>query len=178
MILRAGSMVLLAYVIGFILFTVTLGRPAADDAPATDAIIVLTGGPNRIEYAFAALKKRDGKRLLVSGTDPAVTKKDLVRRLGGNAALINCCVDLGSESVDTRSNAEEASRWLARRGYRSFRLVTSDWHMRRARYDFRGVLGDKYAMVPDAVRSEPQFMTLFGEYNKYVVRRIAALVDI
>ena len=177
MILRAGSMVLLAYVIGFILFTVTLGRPAADDAPATDAIIVLTGGPNRIEYAFAALKKRDGKRLLVSGTDPAVTKKDLVRRLGGNAALINCCVDLGSESYDTRSNAEEAARWLAKHRYRSFRLVTSDWHMRRARYDFGG-LGDKYRLIPDAVRSEPNFMTLFGEYNKYVVRRIAALVDI
>ncbi|MBA2467096.1 MAG: YdcF family protein [Sphingomonas sp.] len=178
MILRAGAMVLLVYVLGFILFTVSLGKPAANDSPATDAIVVLTGGPGRIEHAFAALKDRDAKRLLVSGTDPAVTKKDLIRRLGGHAALINCCVDLGSESFDTRSNAEEASRWLARHRYRSFRLVTSDWHMRRARYDFRGVLGDKYQLVPDAVRSEPQFMTLFGEYNKYVLRRIAVLLDI
>ena len=178
MILRAGSMVLLVYVLGFILFTVTLGTPAAKDAPATDAIVVLTGGPGRIEHAFAALKDRDAKRLLVSGTDPAVTKKDLIRRLGGPAALVNCCVDLGSESFDTRSNAEEASRWLAKHRYRSFRLVTSDWHMRRARYDFRGVLGDRYQLLPDAVRSQPNFMTLFGEYNKYVLRRIAVLLDI
>lgn len=178
MILRAGSMIVLFYLLGFILFTVTLGKPAASDAARTDAIVVLTGGPGRIEHAFAALKAREGQRLLVSGTDPAVTKKDLIRRLGGHGALVNCCVDLGSESFDTRSNAEEASRWLAKRRYRSFRLVTSDWHMRRARYDFRGVLGDKYKVVADAVRTEPQFMTLFAEYNKYVLRRFAVLLDI
>ena len=102
MILRAGAMVLLLYLLGFILFTVTLGKPAPKDAPPTDAIVVLTGGPGRIEHAIAALKARHGKRLLVSGTDPAVTKRDLIRRLGGNGALVNCCVDLGSESFDTR----------------------------------------------------------------------------
>jgi len=41
--------------------------------------------------------------------------------------------------------------------------VTSDWHMRRARYEFRRELGDDFRIVPDAVRSEPGFMTLFGE---------------
>ena len=103
--------------------------------------------------ASTVLKAGQAKRLLVAGADPAVTKKDLIHRLGGSAKLVNCCVDLGSESVDTRSNAEEASRWLARHRYRSFRLITSDWHMRRARYDFRQVLGDRYTIVPDAVRS-------------------------
>ena len=178
MILRAGAMLLMLYLLGFILFTVTLGKPAAENAPATDAIVVLTGGPGRIEHGFAALKAGHGKRLLVAGADPAVTKKDLTRRLGGNKALVDCCVDLGSESVDTRSNAEEASRWLAKHRYRSFRLVTSDYHMRRARYDFRGVLGDKYALVPDAVRSEASFTTLFAEYYKYILRRFAVLLDI
>ncbi len=84
-----------------------------------------------------------------------------------------CCVDLGSESVDTRSNAEEAQRWLAKRRYKSLRLITSDWHMRRARYEFRKVLGSDYDVVPDAVRSEPRFLTLFGEYNKLVLRRLS-----
>jgi len=92
--------------------------------------------------------------------------------------LVACCVDLGSESVDTRSNAEEAQRWLQRRKYRSLRLITSDWHMRRARYEFGKVLGKDYRLVPDAVRTEPSFLTLFGEYNKYVLRRLAVWIDL
>jgi uncharacterized SAM-binding protein YcdF (DUF218 family) len=116
--------------------------------------------------------------MLIAGTDPSVTKPDLIRRLKGKKKLVDCCVDLGSESVDTRSNAEEANRWLARRGYKSFRLVTSDWHMRRARYEFRRVMGNTYTVVPDAVRTQPSFMTLFGEYNKYLLRRIAVLLEI
>ena len=177
MIVRAGSLVLLLYALGFILFTVTLGRPAKG-SERTDAIVVVTGGSGRIEHGVEVLKAGQAKRLLVAGADPAVTKKDLIRRLGGSSRWVNCCVDLGSESVDTRSNAEEAARWLAKHRYRSFRLITSDYHMRRARYDFREVLGDKYEIVPDAVRAEPHFMTLFGEYNKYVLRRLAVLLDI
>ena len=69
---------------------------------------------------------------------PSVTKADLARRARAAAGkLIQCCVDLGSESVDTRSNAEEALRWLAKHGFHSVRLITSDWHMRRARYEFQ-----------------------------------------
>ena len=89
-----------------------------------------------------------------------------------------CCVDLGSESVDTRSNAEETGRWLAKRGYKSLRLITSDWHMRRARYEFEKVLGPKFRVVTDAVPGDPRFLTLFGEYNKYVLRRIAVWADL
>ena len=89
-----------------------------------------------------------------------------------------CCVDLGSESVDTRSNAEEARRWLDRRGFDSVRLVTSDWHMRRARYEFRKTLGDDYTVVPDAVRTEPGLKTLFAEYNKYLLRRLSMWLDL
>jgi uncharacterized SAM-binding protein YcdF (DUF218 family) len=92
--------------------------------------------------------------------------------------LLQCCVDLGSESVDTRSNAEEAGRWLSKRGFHSLRLITSDWHMRRARYEFNRALGKQYLVVPDAVQTEPSFLTLFGEYNKYVLRRIAVWIDL
>jgi uncharacterized SAM-binding protein YcdF (DUF218 family) len=117
--------------------------------------------------------------MLVAGADPAVTKPDLVRRLGrGSTRLVSCCVDLGSESVDTRSNAEEAQRWLVKRDYRSVRLITSDWHMHRASYEFSRVLGDDYRIVPDAVRTEPGFLTLFGEYNKLVLRRLAVWLDL
>lgn len=176
MIARLFSIVLLLYMLGFIAFAVTLGAPA--NGERTDAIVVITGGSGRIEHGVDMLAEGKARRMLISGTDPAVTKSDLIRRLQGKSKLLACCVDLGSESVDTRSNAEEAKRWLDRRGYKSFRLVTSDWHMRRARYEFRRVLDENYTMVPDAVRSEPRFMTLFGEYSKYLLRRLAVMVEI
>ena len=178
MIFRAVSLLLLAYLLGFVLFAVTLGSPASADSPRTDAAVVLTGGSGRIEQGLQSLRDRKARRLLVSGADPAVTKGDLTDRLEGSERLLRCCVDLGSESVDTRSNAEEAERWLEKHGYKSLRLITSDWHMHRARYEFRRVLGPDYELVIDAVRTEPRFLTLFAEYNKYVLRRIAVWLDL
>ena len=202
MIARLGALLLLFYALGFVLFAFTLGKPASADAPATDAAIVLTGGPGRIEHAIEVVRNHQAKRLLVDGVDPSVTKADLARRIPGSrpwlaccvdlgsesvdtrsnaeeaGRWLGCCVDLGSESVDTRSNAEEAGRWLARHKYRSLRLITSDWHMRRARYEFEKVLGRKYELITDAVRTEPSFLTLFGEYNKYLLRRLAVWADL
>jgi uncharacterized SAM-binding protein YcdF (DUF218 family) len=178
MISRIASLLLLLYALGFVIFAFTLGKPAPASAEPSDAAVVLTGGSGRIEHAMDVLRRRQAGRLLISGADPSVTKADLARRIPGSGPLLKCCVDLGSESVDTRSNAEEASRWLSKHHFRSLRLITSDWHMRRARYEFRKVLGGRYDVVPDAVRTEPSFLTLFGEYNKYVLRRIAAGVDL
>lgn len=178
MIARLFSLLLLGYALGFVLFAVTLGSPAPENAARTDAIVVITGGSGRIEHGIKMLEAGKAKRMLIAGADPSVTKRDLAKTWKGNGRLFRCCVDLGSESVDTRSNAEEAKRWLDRRRYRSLRLITNDWHMRRARYEFRKVLGSKYETVTDGVRSEPSFITLFGEYNKYVLRRIAVWLDI
>ena len=178
MITRAAALLILLYAIGFVLFAVTLGKAAPASAAATDAAVVLTGGSGRIEHAIRVLRDHKAKRLLVAGADPSVTKTDIARRLGGSRKLIQCCVDLGSESVDTRSNAEEAGRWLEQHHFRSVRLITSDWHMRRARYEFHKALGGKYRLVTDAVRTEPRLLTLFGEYNKYVLRRLAVWADI
>jgi uncharacterized SAM-binding protein YcdF (DUF218 family) len=178
MIARLGALLLLFYALAFVLFAFTLGKPARPDAPATDAAIVLTGGPGRIDHAIDVVKDHKAKRLLVAGVDPSVTKPDLARRIPGSRPWLACCVDLGSESVDTRSNAEEGGRWLARHNYKSVRLITSDWHMRRARYEFGRVLGRKYELTTDAVRTEPSFLTLFGEYNKYLLRRLAVWVDL
>lgn len=178
MISRAAALLLLLYALGFVLFAFTLGRPAPPSATATDAAVVLTGGSGRIEHAVAVLRAGKAKRLLVAGADPSVTKADIARRLGGSEKLLKCCVDLGSESVDTRSNAEEAGRWLSDHHFRSVRLITSDWHMRRARYEFEKGLGGRYALHTDAVRSAPGFVTLFAEYNKYVLRRLAVWADL
>ena len=178
MIARIGSLLVLLYALGFVLFAFTLGKPASANAAKTDAAVVLTGGHGRIEHAMEVLHGRKANRLLVAGADPSVTKADIARRIGGSRKLLQCCVDLGSESVDTRSNAEEAQRWMVRHRFRSLRLITSDWHMRRARYEFEKVLGPGFPIVSDAVRTEPSFVGLFAEYNKYVLRRLAVWADL
>ena len=178
MIARFLAFLAILYGLGFALFAVTLGRPAESATPKVDGIVVITGGPGRIEHATNLLAEGKGERMLIAGTDPSVRKVDLVRRLNAPRQLLDCCVDLGSESVDTRSNAEEAKRWIERRRYKSMRLVTSDWHMRRARYEFNRQLDSDINIIPDAVRTEPNFMTLFAEYNKYLLRRLSVWLDI
>jgi uncharacterized SAM-binding protein YcdF (DUF218 family) len=141
-------------------------------------VVVLTGGAGRIERGAAVMADGQAKRMLIAGADPSVRRDDLAKRLSPRERrVLRCCTDLGSESVDTRSNAEEAGRWLDKNGYRSFRLVTSDWHMRRAGWEFSRLLGAKHRIVEDAVRTRPRLPTLFGEYNKYLLRRLVVLVD-
>jgi len=178
MITRLGSLLLLVYALCFIVFAFTLGRPATPNAPPSDAAVVLTGGPGRIEHAIDVLKQHKAQRLLIAGTDPSVTEADLARRIPGSGKWLACCVDLGTESVDTRTNADEAKRWLDKHKYTSVRLITSDWHMRRARYEFHRELGGKYRLTTDAVQTEPSFFTLFGEFNKYLLRRLAVWADL
>lgn len=175
MILRLAAFALLLYALGFALFAVTLADPAGKEQ--TDAIVVLTGGAGRIERAMAMMKEGRAERMLIAGADPSVTRTDMARRLGtGSWRTLRCCVDLGSESVDTRSNAEEARRWMDKEGFESMRLVTSDWHMRRAAYEFRQDL-PRTRIVTDAVQTHPSLWLLAEEYNKYLLRRMALWLD-
>jgi uncharacterized SAM-binding protein YcdF (DUF218 family) len=176
MILRLSALAILLYALGFAFFSVSLPDPAPRGK--TDAIVVLTGGKGRLERGMAVLADGQARRMLVAGADPSVTRADLARRLGkGSGKLLRCCVDLGSESVDTRSNAEEARRWMTKRGYSSLRLVTSDWHMHRAAYEFRQDLPEARIVI-DAVQTRPSLFILFAEYNKYLLRRAALWLDL
>lgn len=178
MILRILALMALVYALGFAAFSVSLGEPAPADSRETEAIVVITGGSGRIEQAVERLEQGKAEQLLIAGTDPLVTEADLIERLGGKEALIECCVTLGTESVDTRSNADEAKAWLEANEFDEVRLVTSDWHMRRAAFEFRRALSDDTYIVYDAVDTDPSFRILFVEYNKYVLRRLGLLLGI
>jgi uncharacterized SAM-binding protein YcdF (DUF218 family) len=170
---RVIGFLVLLWALGFALFALTLPRPADDRV--TDSIVVLTGGPGRLDRGLDLLSRHRARRLFLSGTDRSVRKSELAARTHRPPALFNCCVDLGQESVDTRSNAIETAAWLRAHHYASVRLITTDWHMPRAHADLARVLGrDPILIVPDAVRSQPSLLTLFTEYHKYVLRRFAA----
>ena len=178
MTLRLIAFIAILYALGLAAYGVSLGDPAPTDSGKTDAIVVLTGGAGRIEQAVQLVKDERAERMLIAGADPSVRKEDLIKLYPGSRQTFDCCVELGSESVDTLTNGEEAQRWIARHDVQSIRLVTSDWHMRRALFEFRRVLGEDYEILPDAVRTDPSLMLIFKEYNKYLLRRLGILAGI
>lgn len=175
MISRFLSVLLIAWGLGFAVFAVSL--PGALEGTTTDAIVVPTGGPGRINRGLELMERRQAKRMLVSGAAPGVRPRDLAREYG-SPALFRCCVDLGSDAVDTRSNAEETARWLRGRRYRTVRLVTADWHLPRARMELEAAMGRDAVILGDGVRTEPRLGTLFNEYNKLLLRRVALWLGI
>ncbi len=125
MIVRFLSFLVLLWIIGFAWFAIDLPRPAANDAH-TGSVVVLTGGAGRIDRALDILAAKSAGRLLISGVDRDVKSKELAAEYDRPGDLFDCCIDLGFQAVDTRSNALEIARWGARRGDKSVRLVTSD----------------------------------------------------
>lgn len=166
---RTAAFLLLIWLFGFLWFAVTLPGPL-DDAVRTDAVIVLTGSKGRIERALAVLEAGRAPRLLISGVDREVKPGELAAEFRIPDRLMQCCITLGYEAYDTRSNAVEAANWLARRKGRSVRLVTADWHMRRAAYELARELPDHVSIRQDGVPSRPSLSTLFLEYHKYIGR--------
>ncbi|QNE33102.1 YdcF family protein [Sphingomonas sp. NBWT7] len=171
MIARLFALAAIAWALGFAVFMLTLAEPA-DDARRTDAIVVPTGGAGRIGRGLALIEAGRARRLLVSGVAPGLRKVDLIAA-NGHAPAIECCVDLGREAVDTRSNAEETARWVREHRYRSVRLVTSNWHMARARMELGAALDDGVVIVRDGVPAEQRLGQLVNEYNKLLLRRAA-----
>jgi uncharacterized SAM-binding protein YcdF (DUF218 family) len=173
---RIASLLLIAWLLGLAWFVVSLPRPG--DNAATDGIIVLTGGPGRIQHGLDLIAQRRAKRMLVSGVDPAVRPAELAEVQKVPVALIECCIDLGKRAVDTRSNADEAAAWVRRYKFKTIRLITTDWHMPRARFELKRALDDDVIIVTDAIDSAPPLTVLVREYNKLLARWVAALFGI
>lgn len=168
---RLIGFVVLAYILGFAAFMLMLPRPV--EGRTTDAIVVPTGAPGRIDRGLDLIAKHQAKRMLITGVAPSVRPADLAKTNRAPVALFACCVDLGHEAVDTRSNARETADWVKAHGYKSVRLVTSDWHMARASMELRAALDSDVTIVADGVTSEAPLGLLVVEYNKLLLRRVA-----
>lgn len=177
MIRRVFSLLFLVWAIGFLWFVVALPRPAEGTAKS-DAVIVPTGGAGRIARGLEVLDEGLAARMLVSGVDPEVKPGEFAAEFGVAAQRMECCVTLGFAAVDTRSNAAETAKWVAQNEVRSLRLVTTDWHMRRAAGELDRTLPDHVTVIRDAVPSQPDLGTLFLEYHKLIASRATGLADL
>jgi uncharacterized SAM-binding protein YcdF (DUF218 family) len=191
---RAGSLIwrglallaivgLSAFAGGFFVFADRVANAPLPAEPRADGIVALTGGAQRIEDAASLLEQGSAARLLISGVNESTSADAIAERVPYLDRLLNCCVDIGREALDTRGNAEETRDWAMRRGYDSLIVVTSAWHMPRSLAELRRALPDvklvPYPVNPDGRdyarwKDDPElFKLLVVEYTKYVVARLA-----
>lgn len=174
MIWRAAALLAIVYALGFLWFAAALPQPAADSL--TDAVVVPTGGAGRIDRGLELLGRGRAREMLVTGVDREVKPGEFAAEYEVSPKTMRCCVTLGFAAVDTRSNAAETAAWVKERRYRSLRLVTTDWHMRRAARELGRALPPEVTIVRDAVPSRPRLGILFLEYNKLLASALAQLL--
>jgi uncharacterized SAM-binding protein YcdF (DUF218 family) len=169
----------LLWLAGFFWFVAESPGAAPDGAVPSDAIIVLTGGRERLHEGMELLREGKGRKLFVSGVNPGVHLGELLRISGNAPSWARCCVVLGHKAMNTRGNAEETAWWMKKEGYKSLRLVTSWYHMPRSLLDFEHAM-PKITIIPHPVFSAEidrrQWWTsargtllLFAEYSKYLL---------
>ncbi|EJL28659.1 YdcF family protein [Novosphingobium sp. AP12] len=166
---RFVAFIVLVWLFGFLWFAVALPGPLPANL-RTDAIIVLTGSSGRIEHALKVLEAGKAPDLLVSGVDREVRPREFAVQFHVPARLMRCCVTLGYRAYDTRSNAIEAAQWVTEHDAKSVRLVTADWHMRRAALELAREMPADVRIERDGVPSRPSLGALFLEYHKLLAR--------
>ncbi len=168
-----------AVVGGFVAFVEALPKPGEETVAAADGIVALTGEGRRLMPAMDLLEKGLGRRLLITGVNPA--SKRAMKSLLHGGELFDCCVDLGFAALDTHGNAQEAASWALRHRYSSLIIVTADYHMPRSLVEFESEMPRVKLIpypVPDAANgfNLQTARRLGGEYFKYLASSVRALV--
>ncbi len=182
-IAAAGLLVLC--LAGFAWFTTA---PSAEShSEPTDAIVVLTGGSQRLDSGIALLREGKGRKLLVSGVNQHVDLEELLRSSGDGLEWTSCCVVLGYRAGDTLGNADETAQWMREEGFHSLRLVTAWYHMRRSLLEFDRAMPKieivPHPVFPDQIAHQHWWarretvMLLVTEYGKYLASLARPLIE-
>ncbi len=166
------------YLVGLGEFVRSIPDGSADAAVDTDAIVVLTGGSQRLVTGLKLLGQGRSHRLFVSGVNRDVELSELLAASGQDAASPPCCITLGHAADDTIGNAIETAQWAVANDVHSVRLVTAAYHMPRSLMELRRQMPD-VVFVPNPVypagfsrgdwwRHGSSRSLIIGEYHKYI----------
>jgi uncharacterized SAM-binding protein YcdF (DUF218 family) len=140
---------------------------------SADAIVVLGRGVRpdgslgliaraRVDRALELFHRGVAPRIIFSGRsalmgddNPAVTEAEAMARYAAARALPTRASFIEDESRDTIGNAFFTwRRWLRPNDWRSVRVVTTDYHIPRAAWIFRKILGPSYDVAFSAAPSD------------------------
>lgn len=178
-LLLGGLALLVLWLTGLVWFASTLPDDVEDPATSTDAIVVLTGGSERLATGIHLLRHKLGRKLFVSGVYRGVEVAELLKLSRQTPEEVECCIVLGYAAESTEGNAVETAAWMGREKFTSLRLVTGSYHMRRSLLEFQGAMpGVKvvpHPVFPTAVKQDEWWLwpgtahLIATEYMKYLV---------
>lgn len=168
----------LVWAAGFVWYVENIPTTVNDPTRHTDAIVVLTGGSERLSEGRRLLSRGLGDKLFISGVYRGVEVDELLSVGKSDPRLVACCVVLGHVAENTRGNAIETAVWVYEEGYRSVRIVTANYHMPRSLLEFRSLMPDveivPHPVFPDTVKVDnwwrfPGSTALIAsEFNKFL----------
>ncbi|OSQ49180.1 YdcF family protein [Thalassospira alkalitolerans] len=163
---------------GFVWYVGIIPTNVEEPDRKTDAIVVLTGGSERLSEGRRLLTRRLAEKLFISGVYRGVEVDELLSAGQADPRLLSCCVVLGHVAENTRGNAIETAVWVYEEGYKSLRIVTANYHMPRSLLEFRSLMPDvdiiAHPVFPDTVKVDswwrwPGSASLIAsEYNKFL----------
>lgn len=174
-------MLLLLPVVGFFIFLAEVQAATNAKPRKADAIVVLSGEPRRILVAADLLKHGFGPQLIIVGQDNA-QEIDQVR--AEHPASFACCVKVDQRSKSTAEDAQLAAHLLRSSHPNSVLLVTSSFHVPRARVELQRVLPHSTINVhgipddllkPERILSDSQVASAFvSQYLKYIASCVSS----
>lgn len=174
----AAVFVFIFWFAGFLWFVYDMpSNPPCPDC-TTDAIVVLTGGNNRIASALDLLDQKLAGHLLISGVKPGINLDTIKKNSGFHGHIDNYKITLDDQARSTKENALYTQKWLKQNGYHSIRLVTANYHMRRSLLEFQKVMPDilivSHPISPQELsdhklnKDYKTFCLFLYEYHKYL----------
>jgi len=171
------------YLCGFIWFINNLpkSKMVHKTENKIDAIVVLTGGSARIPEGLYMLQNNKAKLLFISGLFTELSIKNYKSILSKFEKIDYHKIHYDTVAKTTIENAEQVKYWTNKNNIRSIYLVTSHYHVPRAKYLIKKYNPElKITIHPvfpinfdtESIYNIRIFSLIFFEYNKYILSHL------
>lgn len=164
-------------------FVNTMPRDVVPASQTSGALVVLTGGKDRVEHGLALLAQGAAPVLFISGVGEHVTEEQILLEhasadLRENIYAGNREIILDHVARSTVSNADQAAEFIRVRGIKSIRLITANYHMKRSLREFHSAIPNLVIIAdpvsPEGFRRDEWWAhdntrrLVFSEFYKYL----------